>query len=275
MTPDPQQTILIGSDDPPPVRVVNSSGTTPLLLVCDHASNYIPPHLQCLGLSPHQLHEHIAWDIGAADLTLQLAMRLNCPAVLANYSRLLIDVNRDPDSDDPSLIPILSDGAEIPGNQQLSAQARLLRIEQLHQPYHHELHCLLEQLCLLVDAPALFSIHTFTPTLKHADQPRPWHAGMLWNCDPRMAVPLINYLRTHDHLVIGDNQPYSGREIAYTANRHGHDRGFPHCAIEIRQDLLQSYEDTQEWSDRLYAGLRQVLKTPGLHRVQYFDQPPA
>lgn len=268
---DGQLPCLIDSNDPPPVRVENGAGSTPLLLVCDHASNYIPAHLNNLGLNQQALHEHIAWDIGAADLTLQLAIRLNCPAVLANYSRLLIDVNRDPGTDDPSLIPEQSDGRLIPGNQRLSPAQRRQRIEQLHHPYHHEISGRLEELLHLVDAPALFSIHTFTPALKGVDTPRPWHAGMLWNRDPRIAQPLMRYLRQHDHLVIGDNEPYSGREIAHTIDRHGHERGFPNCAIEIRQDLLQSYDDTQRWADWLYQGLRWVLEQPDLHQVRMFD----
>jgi len=268
---DPLIPPLITSNDPPPMRVENASGTTPLLLVCDHASNYIPPHLGGLGLDPLRLHEHIAWDIGAADLTLQLAMRLNCPAVLANYSRLLVDVNRDPTHNDPSIIPALSDGQIIPGNQGLSPAQRQQRIDQLHQPYHHEIRCQLENLKLIADAPALFSIHTFTPALQGATRPRPWHAGMLWNRDPRIAQPLMEHLRRHQHLIIGDNEPYSGREIAHTIDRHGHLRGYPNCAIEIRQDLLQSYENTLDWADKLYEGFQYVLATKALHRVQFYD----
>ncbi len=262
---------LLREGDPPPFRLVNEQGATPLLLVCDHASNHIPAHLDNLGLDPGVLQEHVAWDPGAADVAELISRHLNCRAVLANYSRLLIDVNRDPADNDPSMIPEISDGYRIPGNQQLTALQKRQRYDELMEPYHQAIDRQLALLTEFAPAPLLFSIHTFTPMMKGSSKPRPWHAGMLWNADPRIALPLIAHLRQHDHLLIGDNEPYSARQIAYTIDRHGHQHGYPNCAIEIRQDLLKDHTDCQWWAERLAEGLQQVLQTQGIHQQEVFS----
>ncbi|WP_421866351.1 N-formylglutamate amidohydrolase [Motiliproteus sp.] len=269
--PRSETTPLLTLNDPPPYSLLNPSSDTPLLLICDHASNFVPARLQHLGLSAAQMEEHIAWDRGAADVVQLMSDRLGCRAMLANYSRLLIDVNRDPNQDEPDLIPEMSDGQLIPDNQHLSPEQRRERKLRISQPYHQEIERQLDALTAYTPAPMLFSIHTFTPAMQACGKPRPWHAGMLWNRDPRIAKPLMAFLRRHEHLLIGDNEPYSGREFAYSINRHGHERGFPNCAIEIRQDLLQSHEDCLWWAEALADGLSEVLEQPSLHRVQFFD----
>lgn len=265
------KTPLLTVNDPPPCTILNPASASPLLLICDHASNFIPPQLNGLGLSATQLNDHIAWDSGSADLVQLISDRLECRAVLANYSRLLIDVNRDPSLNESSLIPEHSDITTIPGNQNLSPAQRHERVVRISDRYHAEVERQLDALTAYTPAPALFSIHTFTPALQGSDQPRPWHAGMLWNADPRIAKPLMAYLKRHEHLLIGDNQPYSGRDFAYTIDRHGHDRGFPNCAIEIRQDLLQNHEACLWWADVLSLGLAEMLKQPQIHQVKMFE----
>ncbi|MEH6471658.1 MAG: N-formylglutamate amidohydrolase [Halopseudomonas sp.] len=263
---------LLTVNDPPACTVLNPSSSTPLLLICDHASNYIPPHLKRLGLTPSQLEQHIAWDQGSADLVQLMSDQLGCRAVLANYSRLLIDVNRNPDLNESSLIPEQSDDHAIPGNQQLSDNQRRERVLRISSLYHQEIERQLDALTAYTPAPMLFSIHTFTPRMQASDTPRPWHAGILWNQDPRIAKPLMAFLDRHEHLVIGDNEPYSGKEFAYSINRHGHDRGFPNCAIEIRQDLLQNHDACLWWAEALAEGLAEILNQPSLHKIHFFDK---
>ncbi len=257
--------------DPPPFQVINPEGSTPLLLVCDHASNRIPAHLDNLGLDETTLNDHIAWDPGAADVVRIIAARLNCRAVVSNYSRLLIDVNRDPLEETELSIPKVSDGRCIPGNLVLSDTEVNARIDALFTPYHAEIQR--QQKSLMRDGrpPALFSVHTFTAAMQRDGLLRPWHAGMLWNQDPRMAHPLMAWLRQHDHLTIGDNQPYSAREFAYTIDRHGHDRGIANCAIEIRQDLLIDQAEAFWWGSMLADGLERVLNNPDLYRYQFYS----
>jgi predicted N-formylglutamate amidohydrolase len=257
---------LIGPDDPPPFRLINADATAPILLVCDHASRAIPRVLGRLGLHEDALLRHIAWDIGAAELTHRLAHRLGAPAVLAGFSRLIIDLNRQPG--DPQSILAVSDGVSIPGNSGLTAEAQEARAEAFHWPYHHAIDQAFARLRRAGPEPLLFSVHTFTPSLGGED--RYWDLGVLWNRDPRLAVPLIEILRGHSGLHVGDNEPYSGREIAYTLNLHAGSAGLPHCAIEVRQDHCESVAGLDRFAELIGKALRRILDMPNLHRVEHF-----
>ncbi len=254
---------LLAPDEPPPFSVVNGDATTPLLLVCDHASRVIPRTLHQLGLAEADLARHIAYDIGAAELTLGLARRLDCPAVLAGYSRLVIDLNRPPG--DPESIRAISDGTFIPGNQNLSEAAQAGRAEALHWPYHHAVDAAFARLRRIGPEPLLFSVHTFTPSLGGED--RFWDAGVLWNRDPRLAVPLLTLLRRQPGLVIGDNEPYSGLTLAYTLDLHAGTAGLPNCAIEVRQDHCENEADLARWITILGDALGAILAMPHMHRI--------
>jgi predicted N-formylglutamate amidohydrolase len=260
----PDLPALLGPDDPPPFTLINADATTPLLLVCDHASAAIPHGLAGLGLSVDALRRHIAYDIGAAELTLGLARRLACPAVLAGYSRLVIDVNRPPG--DPQSILAVSDDTAIPGNVDLDPDEAAARAEAIHWPYHHAIDVAFARLRRMGPEPLFFSVHTFTPSL--AGEDRFWDAGVLWSHDPRLAVPLLALLRRHPGLIIGDNQPYSGLHLAYTLNLHAGAAGLPHAAIEVRQDHCDSPTDLARWTGLLGDALADILAMPHLHRVE-------
>lgn len=253
---------LLDADEAPPYRIVNPDATTPLLLVCDHASNAIPRALRRLGLDDADLGRHIAYDIGAARLTLDLARRLHCTAVLAGYSRLVIDLNRPPG--DPQSILAVSDSTPIPGNHALADAAAAERAEALHWPYHHAVAAAFARLGPLGPAPLLFSVHTFTPSLGGLD--RFWDAGVLWNRDPRFAEPLIDLLRRQPGLAIGDNEPYSGRQLAYTLDLHAGTAGLPACAIEVRQDHCVNEADLVCWTTLLGDALSAILAMPHMGR---------
>jgi len=257
---------LIGPDDPPPFTLVNADGRRPILLVCDHASRAVPRALGVLGLDDTALSRHIGWDIGAAELTRRLAARLDAPAVLGGYSRLVIDLNRQPG--DPQSILAASDGIVVPGNAALSAAAQEARAEALHWPYHHAVDQAFARLRREGPEPLLFSVHTFTPSLGGED--RRWDLGVLWNRDPRIAVPLIAILREANGLQVGDNQPYSGKEIAYTLNLHAGSAGLAHCAIEVRQDHCESEGGLDRFADLLAGALERILAMPNVHRVEEF-----
>lgn len=268
--PDPsgsgEATTLIGPDDPPPFTVVNADGARPILLVCDHASRAVPRALGTLGLDDAALSRHIGWDIGAAALTRRLAGRLDAPAVLAGYSRLVIDLNRQPG--DPQSILAHSDGIVIPGNVGLTATAQEARAEAFHWPYHHAVDQAFARLRRHGPEPLFFSVHTFTPSLGGED--RQWDLGVLWNRDPRIAVPLIEILRETAALQVGDNQPYSGKDIAYTLNLHAGSAGLAHCAVEVRQDHCESASGLDRFADLLAGALERILAMPNVHRVEEF-----
>lgn len=259
---------LLGPHDPAPFTLLERDGTAPLLLVCDHASNRVPQSLDGLGLEPHELERHIAIDIGAAAVTRLLAQMLNAPAVLCNYSRLVIDCNRQPG--DPTGIPAVSDDTVVPGNQDLSEVEEQGRADAIFWPYHRAIgDALAHQWRRMPEVPpAMLSVHSFTPCMK-SGTPRPWEIGLLWNRDPRLFLPLFDGLRDQG-LAVGDNEPYSGREIAYTIETHAAAAGLPHVAVELRQDLVGDEAGCRAWAERLAAVLDPLLGDPAIHRVEHF-----
>lgn len=235
----------------PAFSLLNPLASAPVLLICDHASSAVPSHLNELGLSAADLSRHIGWDIGAAQVTQEMSERMQATAVLGGASRLVIDLNRAPG--DEGSIPAASDGTVIPGNRQLSQDDIGWRVDHLFKPYHA---AIAEQIARLRQ-PVLLSIHSFTPVLK--DRPRPWHVGILWNQDGRLALPLIDALRAEGDLCVGDNQPYSGRDLAYSMNVHAGARGLLHAGIEIRQDLIDTPEGAHAWAARLARILSKLV----------------
>lgn len=264
MTEAPQS--LIGPGDLDPFEWVNPTGKAPLLIICDHASNAIPQAMNGLGLTDDALDMHIAHDIGAAGIARRLAEKMDASLVLAGYSRLLIDANRH--TTEPGSIPEISAGVTIPGNQGLSSEARRARAASFFWPYHHAITDSAQRLQAGCPAPAIFSVHTFTPHMP--GEVRPWHIGVLWNRDARMAAPLLAALaRLAPDLKVGDNLPYSGTEVAYSLNLNAGSIGLPHVAVEIRQDLAGPTE-TEKWADLLAAALAEILAIPGLHTVENY-----
>ncbi len=226
-----------------------------LVLVCDHARNDIPDEYDNLGLPPGELERHIAFDIGVEGVTRGLAHRLGVPAVLAGFSRLLIDPNRG--LDDPTLIMRLSDGAVVPGNAAIDEGERHRRVERYFRPYDEAVGQMIARSVASGRAPAILSVHSFTPVWKGV--PRPWDIGVLWVEDNRFAAPLLAALAQDPQLVVGDNEPYSGGLAGDTMDRHATAKGLPDALIEIRQDLIADQAGIDEWVDRLAGLLPPVL----------------
>jgi predicted N-formylglutamate amidohydrolase len=257
---------LLHPDDPPPVECLNEQGSAPLLLSCDHASAAIPRALNELGLPP-DVKAHIRWDLGAAAVTRRLAAALDAPAFLSGYSRLVVDCNRDPD--DVTSIAATSDGVAVPGNQALSPEARIVRLESCFAPYHMAIAARLDAFEATGVVPAFLSVHSFTPVM--GGFARPWHVGVLWDKDPRIALPLLAAFRADPSLTVGDNQPYSAREPAgFTVRYHAIARGLPHVAIELRQDLVAEEKGAAAWAGRLADALRPILARREIYRIERY-----
>jgi predicted N-formylglutamate amidohydrolase len=235
-------------------RLRPESGSA-LVLVCDHASNLLPEGYGTLGLPPEAFGRHIAYDIGAAALTAALSERLGAEAILAGFSRLLIDPNRG--AEDPTLIMALSDGALIPANHPLAPAERARRLTLYYEPYHAAITQALDLKLARGLMPRLISIHSFTPVWR--GQPRPWQVGVLWNRDGRLARLLLEALRAEGDLVVGDNEPYSGELEGDCMDRHGSQRGLPHVLIEIRQDLIETDAGVAAWAERVARVLKTVV----------------
>lgn len=227
------------------------AGTAPLLLIADHASNAVPPGVD-LDIPPALLGNHIAVDIGTADLTAALAAALDAPAIIASVSRLVIDCNRDPLVAD--VIPVASDGHVIPGNMALSLTERALRIDAIHVPYHATIAA---QIALR--RPALIvSVHSFTTQLAtRPEEARPWPIGFLYNEDDRAARAGLAWLAGQG-INVGDNQPYSGRVLNYTMNRHAEGAGIPYLGLELRQDEIGDVAGQAHWLPILTALITMV-----------------
>jgi predicted N-formylglutamate amidohydrolase len=237
-----------------------------LLIVCDHAENRLPAEYGDLGLPATEFQRHIAYDPGAAAVSRGLAAKLGVPAVLSTFSRLLIDANRG--EDDPTLVMRLSDGAVVRGNAAIDAAERARRIARYHAPYHGAIEQAIERALAAGKPPALFSVHSFTPVWR--GYVRPWHAGVLWDMDPRFAVPLIEALRADGDLIVGDNEPYSGALANDTMYRHATRRGLAHGLIEIRQDLIANDAGIEAWVARLAPILERLNALPDVHNVRHF-----
>lgn len=225
------------------------------MLLCDHASNRLPAAYETLGLAASELERHIAYDIGAAEVTRRLASALQAPAVLSNFCRLLIDPNRG--EDDPTLIMQLSDGAIIPGNRNLSAEERRCRVALYYEPYHSAVTAAINAAIAAGRPPLLLSIHSFTHEWRGCL--RPWEAGILWDEDARLARMLLDCLRHETDFTIGDNEPYCGRLSGDSMHRHGTMRGLAHALVEIRQDQIKHEEGQGEWAGRLADIMTRIL----------------
>ena len=228
------------------------SGRAPLLLTVEHATNFVPPDLNNLGLPVDLLEDHVAWDIGALEVAKGMALALGAALVAAPASRLLIDPNRDLDAHD--LIPDTAEGLPVPGNLRHSDEERATRIAAYHAPFHAGVE---KTLRAHPDIAAIVSIHSFTPQL--FGQKRPWHAGVLYDADTRMADTIFNYLQADPNIVVGRNQPYTPTQgVFYSMDRHAAGRAV--VMLEVRNDLIKHKQGQERWSKLLAGATAAALK---------------
>ena len=229
------------------------------LVTCDHASNRVPDWVSGgdLGIAPEDMARHIAWDVGAAGLTRTLAERLDSPAILSDFSRLVIDPNRG--EFDPTLVMRLYDGTIIPANRYLTNDDIEERLARLHRPYHAAYACLADRRPDTV----IVAIHSFTPGLK-GRPPRPWHVGVLHShLDQRLSLPLIARLQAETDLCIGDNEPYSGHLPGDAIDQHALRPGRHNTLVELRNDLIGTPAEQTHWAARLAPILTATLRDIG------------
>lgn len=240
-------------------RILRPRAGGRIVLICDHASNRIPAELQNLGLPESELTRHIAWDIGAEGVTRALSEIFDAPAVLCSISRLVIDCNRQLDA--PDLIPEQSDGTLIPGNLNLTREARELRIERWFRPYHDAIEAVLKERESAETPLILVSIHSMTNCL--GGIARPWHIALSSHIDRRLADPVLASLRRMPGIVVGDNEPYNlDPSCDYSVPVHALLRGLPHLQVEFRQDEIAIPETQRQWAERFARALSPQL---GIH----------
>lgn len=243
-----------------PFHILGADRPSRWLITCDHATNRVPDCVGggSLGIAPADMERHIAYDIGAAGVTRRLAERLDAPAILSDFSRLVIDPNRG--EDDPTLVMKLYDGTIIPMNRHVDAAEVERRLAAFHRPYHDAL----ERLAARRGDTVICAIHSFTPRLSgRAD--RPWQVGVLYShLDPRLALCLLDRLRAEPDLCVGENEPYGGHLEGDAIDRHALRQGRPNVLVEIRHDLIRGEDGQIAWADRLAPILQAALAESGL-----------
>jgi predicted N-formylglutamate amidohydrolase len=244
---------LLGADEPAPFLELRRHGQSNFVIVVDHAGGRIPRRLGNLGLPASELVRHIAWDIGALEVARRVSEALEAPLVAQNYSRLVIDCNRDPTVE--SSIPVISESSEIPGNIGLSESQALARRVEIFDPYHERIRGLLDERLAGGRPTILVAQHSMTNIYKGVH--REMHCAVLYNRDRRFAGLVLDMLRREKHLIVGDNEPYFVSDATdYTIPRHGEARQLPHVEIEIRQDLIGDAAGQGEWAARIAKALQ-------------------
>jgi predicted N-formylglutamate amidohydrolase len=226
-----------------------AGGDVSLLIIGDHASNHVPSDID-FAIPAALLDNHIAIDIGVAEVAGLLVRTLSCTAILGGVSRLVVDLNREPDA--PGIVPVMSDGHPIPGNRNVDIAERMIRF---HHPYHHQVGLLLDAMT----SPFILSLHSFTPALhSKPGEKRPWDIGILYNQDDRaarIAIPLLK----EAGLVVGDQLPYSGKLLNATMNRHAEANGIPYLGVEMRQDLVSTANGQRRFTDIVAPVLKECV----------------
>ena len=246
---------LLDPDEPPPFIEIGLQGRSNFVIVVDHASRRIPRRLQDLGLPAPELLRHIAWDIGALAVARQVAAALDAPLLAQNYSRLVIDCNRDPKV--ATSIPRMSESAEILGNIGLTEAEIGARFAEIFDPYHKRIGALLDERTAAGQTTILVAQHSMTNIFKGVT--RPMHAAVLYNRNRRFAGLVLDALRREVGLIVADNEPYFvSDETDYTIPHHGERRGLPHVEIEIRQDLVSDDAGQAQWAQRITRALREA-----------------
>jgi predicted N-formylglutamate amidohydrolase len=235
--------------------VLEDSAQSPFLITCDHASNRLPRALGDLGVPQAELERHIAWDLGAAGVARALGRQLGAFAALQSYSRLVIDCNRRLGV--PSSIVEISENTPIPGNQGLSPSEAGRRARDIFSPYHERILQELARRARAAQPTVFIAMHSFTPTFHGVS--RPWHVGVLYNRDRRLAHAVLELLRRDPELVVGDNEPYAVSDLGdYGVVEYGEGLGNPHVELEVRQDLLRDERGQTEWAKRFAELLPQA-----------------
>lgn len=247
---------MISRSDRDAVEILREDGSFPCLVVCDHASNAIPSEYGDLGVDPVAREDHVAWDLGVADVVRRLSQRLDAPAVLSRWSRLFVDVNRW--IRDPRLILPTSDGVAVPGNAGVDEAETERRLAATYWPYHRAVGDLFERLRRRRPDMVFLSLHSCTGRLAVGGEPRPWHAGTFWHESRGLSDALLAELGRDATLRLAGNRPYSGVGGTFTLDFHTWGTGVPGCGLEIINDHLRTAGDRERWADRLAAALTAI-----------------
>lgn len=256
---------LLQADEPPPFDILNAGGDSRVILTCEHAGDVVPRKLDLLGMTPDDYKCHYAVDIGVRDVVRYMSGMLNAPAILGNYSRLVVDLNRAVDH--PTTFAPTGEDKPVPGNIDIPDDDKAQRIREIYEPYHQALSGILDRVIAAQTVPVIVSVHSFTPRFFAFD--RPWEIAFLHSDDSRLSLALIAYFKALGYHV-GDNEPYDHRIVRGSSiTRHAGKRRLPGTMVEFRNDMISNDKDAFFWAKLLADGLQEVLADPSSRT--YYD----
>ncbi|MCZ4273467.1 N-formylglutamate amidohydrolase [Maritalea porphyrae] len=237
------------------VELLNQSGVSPVLLICEHASNFIPAEYADLGLTEDVQKSHIAWDPGALGVTQHLCEMLNAQAVVGRVSRLVYDCNRPPHAVDA--VPARSEIFDVPGNAHLSPEQYQHRVDQCFVPFTE---MLAKTIRWSQKARVLVTLHSFTPI--YNGEKRDTDIGILHDTDSRLADAMLDAAAKFTNLRIERNKPYGPEDgVTYTLKAQGMENGLLNVMIEVRNDLIATPEQQKDIAKLLCDMLNHSLAT--------------
>lgn len=258
---------LLQAGEPEPFTIRNPHGKANCILTCEHAGNIVPAVLKMLGLEDEDYGKHYAVDVGIRRVTEMLSDLLDAPAIFGNYSRLVVDLNRD--ILHPTAFVTAGEGKPIPGNIGITEDDRTARIRELYDPYNTALAAMLDHATADGAHPAIVSMHSFTP--QYFQFRRPWQVGFLWTHDARISNAMIAFFEGAG-FTVGNNQPYDHRILRGSAiNRHADARCLSNTLVEIRNDLISNDKGADEWAKLFADCLHEVLADQSV--CSYYDGP--
>lgn len=244
------------SDDQPhsydihEAEIVRPLGRSEVVLVCEHASAFIPSQFRNLGLSDADILSHIGWDPGAGQTANELAKHLDAVLIKGSVSRLVYDLNRPPES--PSAVREKFEGGTIPGNSQLSEYERERRVEAVYRPFRDTL---ADKLKRHHSTPVLVTLHSFTPVFN--GQNRVVEIGVIHDTDSRLADAVLAVASGFN---IRRNEPYSAADgVTHTLREHALPHGLLNVMIEIRNDLIATSGQCRKMALHLKGWIEDAL----------------
>ncbi|MDG1068781.1 MAG: N-formylglutamate amidohydrolase [Sulfitobacter sp.] len=234
------------------VRMFNTKGASPVVVVCEHASAFIPTKYSNLGLAGGALQSHAAWDPGALALAKALSVRLNAKLVTSGVSRLVYDCNRPPLAADA--MPYQSEAITVPGNQNLTAEQRQERVESYYEPFH----AALAETIAATAMPVIVTIHSFTPI--YHGKTRVVEIGVLHDSDTRLADVMLDCAHDHTDRLVERNKPYGPEHgVTHTLKEHALVNGHLNVMLEVRNDLIQETEQQENMAQSIANWLSDAL----------------
>lgn len=224
-----------------------------MVVLCEHASHFIPEAYGALGLSDEARTSHVAWDPGANLVAERLSGLFGAPYVRGEVSRLIYDCNRPPEAE--SAMPARSELFDVPGNVGLDQAERERRTRSVYEPFKG---CLEEVMAKAGQGAALVTIHSFVPV--YHGKPRAVELGILHDADTRLADAMLEAAPRHTTMNTLRNEPYGPEDgVTHTLKLHGLANGVPNVMIEIRNDLVATPEACTQVADMLHGLISEAL----------------